>query len=166
MGERVLIEHAPGLTVEQLRQLAVQVRERLDQDGTEPREQMQRRRRSLTISTTRDGMTHINWYLDAESAGHVLPQLTAYVSQDYRASRDKPGAACQPDTVRRRSGRRGPVPTRRHDRHRRNNPDSDGTTAAPVMPESRSLAQLRSDGAVEVFRHRAGCSAPVSPGRR
>ena len=92
MGERVLIEHAPGLTVEQLRKLAVQVRERLDQDGTEPREQAQRRLRSLTISTTRDGMIHINWYLDAESAGHVLPQLTAYVSQDYRANHDQPGS--------------------------------------------------------------------------
>ena len=118
MGERVLIEHAPGLTVEQLRKLAVQVRERLDQDGTEPREQAQRRLRSLTISTTRDGMIHINWYLDAESAGHVLPQLTAYVSQDYRASHHQPGglgAAPAPAA----SAERGSVPAFKPDRNSR-----------------------------------------------
>ena len=111
MGERVLIEHAPGLTVEQLRKLAVQVRERLDQDGTEPREQAQRRLRSLTISTTRDGMIHINWYLDAESAGHVLPQLTAYVSQDYRASPRNPGPATPRHLP---ISRRGAVPKTGH----------------------------------------------------
>ncbi|WP_345761462.1 DUF222 domain-containing protein [Diaminobutyricibacter sp. McL0608] len=145
MGERVLIEHAPGLTVEQLGKLAVQVRERLDQDGTEPREQMQRRRRSLTISTTRDGMTHINWYLDAESAGHVLPQLTAYVSQDYRTARD----------------RQQPPIAGVHFRDDTELDDSAGETT-PVMPESRTLAQVRSDGAVDAFRHLAGCSTPGS----
>ena len=86
MGERALVEHAPGFTVEQVRRLAVQVRERVDQEGTEPREQLHRRRRSLTITTTKDGMTHIDWYLDAESAGHVVPQITAYVSHDYRTT--------------------------------------------------------------------------------
>ncbi len=30
------------------------------------------------------------------------------------------------------------------------------------MPESRSLAQIRSDGAVEVFRHRAGCTSGLT----
>ena len=88
-GERVLVDHAPGLTVEQIRRLAVQVRDRLDQDGIEPREEVQRRRRSLTITTTRDGMTHIDWYLDADSAGHVLPQITAYVSRDLHDTRDQ-----------------------------------------------------------------------------
>ncbi len=82
-GERLLIDYAPGLTVGQLRRLAVQVRDRLDEDGTEPREQVLRRRRSLVV-TTRDGMTHIDWWLDAESAGHVLPQITAYVTRDLR----------------------------------------------------------------------------------
>ncbi len=32
------------------------------------------------------------------------------------------------------------------------------------MPETRSFAQLRSDGAVEVFRHHAGCThTPSQP---
>ncbi len=40
MGERALVEVAPGLTVEQMRRVAIQMRDRLDQDGTEPREQI------------------------------------------------------------------------------------------------------------------------------
>ncbi|WP_345764180.1 DUF222 domain-containing protein [Diaminobutyricibacter sp. McL0608] len=238
MGERVLIEHAPGLTVEQLAKLAVQVRERLDQDGTEPREQMQRRRRSLTISVTRDGMTHINWYLDAESAGHVLPQLTAYVSQDYRASRDKPGSGVSrpPSNAGSAGGVRFQLASRTEAAEGRSaaggadaggpaaggpaaggadaggpaaggadaggssasraaeggsagcgsaaggaaeggahadganaggadagGPATDGSAdPSPIMPESRTLAQLRSDGAVDAFRHLAGCSSPAT----
>ena len=42
--ERVLVAHAPGFTFEQLLRLAVQVQDRLDHDGTEPREELQRRR--------------------------------------------------------------------------------------------------------------------------
>ncbi len=145
MGERALVAHAPGFTVEQLRKLAVQVRDRLDQDGTEPREQMLRRRRSLTITTTRDGMAHIDWYLDAESAGHVIPQITAYVSQDYRTSRDHtqtPSAGVRFQDS--------------------SEPDAPGGEASSEMPESRTLAQIRSDGAVEIFRHRAGCTSGLT----
>ena len=145
MGERALVAHAPGFTVEQLRKLAVQVRDRLDQDGTEPREELQRRRRSLTITTTRDGMAHIDWYLDAESAGHVIPQITAYVSQDYRTTRDQkqtPSAGVRfQDSF---------------------EPDASEGETTPEMPEPRSLAQIRSDGAVEVFRHRAGCTSGLT----
>ena len=115
LGERVLVEHAPGLTVEQMRRLAIQVRDRLDEDGTEPREQVQRRRRSLTISTTRDGMTHVDWYLDAVSAGHVLPQITAYVSHDFRPPTTDP----RPVQPRNADGRRGAVPRHGHRRRRR-----------------------------------------------
>ncbi|WP_345761986.1 DUF222 domain-containing protein [Diaminobutyricibacter sp. McL0608] len=182
MGERVLIEHAPGLTVEQLRKLAVQVRERLDQDGTEPREQMQRRRRSLTISITRDGMTHINWYLDAESAGHVVPQLTAYVSQDYRASHSQSeGSGTAPTAADHAGGLRfqltGTTETVEGGSAEgraawggsaaggasAGGPATDGSAdPSPIMPESRTLAQVRSDGAVDAFRHLAGCSTPGS----
>ncbi len=146
MGERALVAHAPGFTVEQLRRLAVQVRDRLDQDGTEPREEILRRRRSLTITTTRDGMAHIDWYLDAESAGHVIPQITAYVSQDYRTSNSPhPGA---------------PSSAEPHASAVRFVPDQ--TAPDTDIPESRTLAQIRSDGAVEIFRHRAGCTSGLT----
>ncbi|NEN04406.1 DUF222 domain-containing protein [Diaminobutyricibacter tongyongensis] len=143
-GERLLVEHALALTVEKMRRLAIQLRDRLDEDGTEPREQIQRRRRSLTITTTRDGMTRIDWRLDAESAGHVVPQITAYVSRDLRTTRSQPVA---PHDV--KNGVRF------------EDPELD-TPAMPAMPETRSMAQLRSDGAVEVFRHRAGCTSGVN----
>ncbi|NEN07307.1 DUF222 domain-containing protein [Diaminobutyricibacter tongyongensis] len=198
-GERLLVEHAPALTVEQMRRSAIQLRDRLDEDGTEPREQIQRRRRSLTITTTRDGMTRIDWRLDAESAGHVVPQITAYVSRDFhdkrngrntgdghdvgdiRDSRETRGtsdtgnghdlgdtgnghdlgdtgnAGDSRDTGDARNASARPTGVRFADTE----PDTPDT---PAMPETRSMAQLRSDGAVEVFRHRAGCtSGATSP---
>ena len=86
-AEQVLVEHAPSLTVPELRTLAGQVRDRLDQDGIEPREARQRRRRSLTITTTADGMTRIDWLLDPESAGYVVSAVDAVVTADLRRVR-------------------------------------------------------------------------------
>ncbi|GAA1445560.1 HNH endonuclease signature motif containing protein [Leifsonia poae] len=130
VGERVLVDHAPSLTVAELRTLASHVRDRLDQDGVVPREQRQRQRRSLTISTTSDGLTHVDWYLDPESAGYVVAAIDAHVGRELRAVRFR-------DT---------------------------GASAAPgeadELPETRSVAQLRSDAATDVFRHVATCVTP------
>ena len=156
-GERALVGHAPGFTVEQMRRLAVQVRDRLDQDGTEPREERQRRLRSLTVTTTREGMAHINWFLDAESAGQVIPQITAYVSQDYRTSNgaqtSNGSPTGDPSHADHSPGVRFTVP---------DETEPGGSEPDTEMPESRSLAQIRSDGAVEVFRHRAGCTCGLT----
>ncbi|MFF1878880.1 DUF222 domain-containing protein [Leifsonia sp. NPDC058230] len=127
-GERVLVEHAPSLTVTDLRALAGQVRDRLDQDGILPREHRQRQRRSLTISTTSDGMTHLDWYLDPESAGYVLTAIDTLVGHELRN-------------------------VRFHDINTATDTDGD------EMPESRSMAQIRSDTAVDMFRHLATCTA-------
>ncbi|NEN07470.1 DUF222 domain-containing protein [Diaminobutyricibacter tongyongensis] len=175
IGERLLVEHAPALTVEQVRRAAIQLRDRLDEDGTEPREQIQRRRRSLTITTTRDGMTRIDWRLDAESAGHVVPQITAYVSRDFHDKRNGRNTGDGHDvgdsgdtgdghdvgdsraTADARNASAGSTGVRFED-------PEPGPTDTPAMEETRSMAQLRSDGAVEVFRHRAGCtSGATSP---
>ncbi|MFF1633547.1 DUF222 domain-containing protein [Leifsonia sp. NPDC058248] len=136
LGEKTLVEHAPGLTVEDVRVLAGQVRDRLDQDGVEPREDRQRRRRSLTISTTTDGMTHLDWFLDPESAGFVVTAIDAVVGHELRAVRFRPST-----------------------------PDPDDETDADDVPESRSLAQLRSDAATDVFRHAAACTTPAGTGK-
>ncbi|MFF1573646.1 DUF222 domain-containing protein [Leifsonia sp. NPDC058292] len=135
-GERVLVQHAPGLTVAELRVLAGQVRDRLDQDGVLPREEVQRSRRSLTISTTSDGLTHIDWYLHPEAAGHVVAAIDTLVGHELRAVRFR-------DT---------------------NGPDF---TADRAEEEHRTLPQLRSDAAVDVFRHYAthpgtGSTPPVT----
>ena len=92
-AEQGLVDHAPSLTVPELRTLAGQVRDRLDQDGIEPREARQRRRRSLTISTTADGMTRIDWLLDPESAGYVVSAVDAVVTADLRRVRFRDNAS-------------------------------------------------------------------------
>ncbi len=86
-GERLLVEHAPDLTIRELGMLAAHVRDRLDQDGIEPREARQRHRRSMTVTTTADGMVHIDWYLDPESAGYVVTAIDAVVGQHVRRPR-------------------------------------------------------------------------------
>ncbi|WP_431278058.1 DUF222 domain-containing protein [Leifsonia poae] len=127
LGERLLVEHAPDLTVTELRALAAQVRDRLDEDSILPREQRQRMRRSLTIGTTSDGMTHLEWFLDPESAGYVVTAIDAMVGRQLRRVRFGDPVAPEPEDM----------------------DESD---------ETRTLAQIRSDAAVEAFRHLARCA--------
>ncbi|MFI5313809.1 MAG: DUF222 domain-containing protein [Candidatus Dormibacteria bacterium] len=136
-GERLLVEHAPDLTVTELRVLAGQVRDRLDQDGIVLREVRQRARRSLTISTTSDGLTHLDWFLDPESAGYVVTAIDAVVGQQLRAVRF-PAAAGESSADA--------------------DPGGADDGCEEEMPESRSMAQLRSDAATDVFRHLATCT--------
>jgi hypothetical protein len=134
VGERVLVEHAPNLTITELRSLAGQLRDRLDQDGILPRELRQQQRRSLTISTTSDGMTHLDWYLTPESAGYVITAIDTLVGHELRQVRFRDPAA----------------------------PEADGD--GDDLPESRSLAQIRSDAATDVFRHLATCTTGTGAG--
>ncbi|HEV7182900.1 MAG TPA: DUF222 domain-containing protein, partial [Leifsonia sp.] len=136
-GERLLVEHAADLTVTELRVLAGQVRDRLDEDGIVSREVRQRARRSLTITTTSDGLTHLDWFLDPESAGYVVTAIDAVVGQQLRAVRF-------PATA---------------------DPAGDESGDSEEMPESRSLAQLRSDAATDVFRHLATCTQQPVDGK-
>ncbi|WP_431277721.1 DUF222 domain-containing protein [Leifsonia poae] len=126
-GERVLVEAAPDLSVAEVRALAAQVRDRLDEDGILPREERQRRRRSLTISTTVDGMTRLNWELDPESAGYVVSAIDSLVGAELRKVRFR-------------------------------RPDDEAGDDADA-PETRSVAQIRSDAATDVFRHLASCTS-------
>ena len=83
-GERLLVEQAAEFTVDELRKLAKLVRDRLDQDGAEPRDELRRARRSLRISTTTDGMIHVDWYLDPAGGGLVKASIDAIVGQQLR----------------------------------------------------------------------------------
>ena len=80
---------------DRLRALAGHVRDQLDQDGVLPREQRQQQRRSLTISTTSDGMIHLDWYLNPESAATCSPPSTRSVGHELRQVRfhDRPPIA-------------------------------------------------------------------------
>ncbi|MFF1632982.1 DUF222 domain-containing protein [Leifsonia sp. NPDC058248] len=133
-GERLLVDHAAELSVAELRLLAVHVRDRLDQDGIEPREERQKRRRSLTIRTMADGMTHVDWYLDPESAGYVVAAIDAVVGHGLRSVRFQ--------SV-------GSQAVAFHE---------EGPDAAADVPDPRTIAQHRSDAGAEVFRHFAGCA--------
>ncbi|GAA1443985.1 HNH endonuclease signature motif containing protein [Leifsonia poae] len=138
LGESLLVERARDLGMADLRCVAVHVRDRLDQDGIRPREERQRQRRSLAISTTSDGMTHVDWYLDPESAGHVVSAIDAVVGHGMRS-----------------------VGFRDTDEG-----SSDCAEAESIeeLPDSRTIAQRRSDAGTEVFRHFAACEQRVSLG--
>ncbi len=149
-AERILVDHAPSLTMAELRTLAAHVRDRLDEDGIEPRESRQRRRRSLTITTTADGMTRLDWLLDPESAGYVVSAVDAVVTAELRRVRFRDqagadadsGAGLGADSVA-GSGAGSEA--------------ADETALGTDPTETRTLAQLRCDAATEVFRHLAGC---------
>jgi len=88
-GERLLVEHAPGLTVRQVQALARQVRDRLDEDGAEPRDQIRRQRRSLKLIPQPDGMVRLVWDMPPETAGLVRAGIDALVGEQLRAARDR-----------------------------------------------------------------------------
>ncbi|WP_431279987.1 DUF222 domain-containing protein [Leifsonia poae] len=135
-GERVLVERAPDLTYLELRALAERIRDELDEGGIVPGEERQRMRRSLTIGTTSDGMTHLDWYLNPESAGFVVTAIDSLVGHELRRVRFPESGQPQTEV----SGMDG-------------------------MEDRRSLPQLRSDMAVQAFRHFAGCSQTGPAGR-
>ncbi|MET4782905.1 DUF222 domain-containing protein [Glaciihabitans sp. UYNi722] len=121
-AEAQLVALAHDYTVEEMVRFARLVRDRLDQDGAEPRDELHRRRRSLTIRTTSDGMIHVDWYLPPESGGLVKAGIDALVGAELRQSRE------------------------------------DGSTDSSCeLVDDRSLPQLRSDAAAEIFRHAATC---------
>ena len=88
-GERLLVEHAPGLTVRQVQGLARQVRDRLDEDGAEPRDQIRRQRRSLKLIPQSDGMVRLVWDMPPETAGLVRAGIDVLVGEQLRAARDQ-----------------------------------------------------------------------------
>jgi len=88
-GEKLLVDHAPGLTVRQIQELARQVRDRLDEDGTEPRDAIRRQRRALKLIPQPDGMVRLVWDMPPETAGLVRAGIDALVGEQLRAARDE-----------------------------------------------------------------------------
>jgi len=88
-GEKLLVEHAPGLTVREVQGLARQVRDRLDEDGTEPRDAIRRHRRSLTLIPQPDGMVRLVWEMPPETAGLVRAAIDHLVGEQLRTARDQ-----------------------------------------------------------------------------
>ncbi|WP_175987222.1 HNH endonuclease signature motif containing protein [Microbacterium tenebrionis] len=86
-GERVLVESAVGLGLDEVRRLVVRAETWLDPDGVEPRDEERRSQRSLTMFE-RDGFVHLNAKLDAEAAAPVVAALRGSVSAAFVARKD------------------------------------------------------------------------------
>ncbi|MGH3688936.1 MAG: DUF222 domain-containing protein [Microbacterium sp.] len=98
-AERLLVEKAVGLALDDVRKLVVRAEAWLDPDGVEPRLEEQRSRRSLTIHE-RDGMVHLNAILDVETAAPMVTAIRGYVTAAFAARKDAPDAHA-PDADRR-----------------------------------------------------------------
>ncbi|MGG7465096.1 DUF222 domain-containing protein [Plantibacter sp. YIM 135347] len=138
LGERICVEHCAFAPLHEVRDIAGQVRDRLDQDGTEPREALQRQRRSCTISTGPGGMLDVRLRLDPESAAWVQGGIDGIVGRELRRPRFVHREAEQHEVEAATEGEAAP-----------------GVTE---MPDPRTMEQRRADALVDVFRHAAGCS--------
>jgi hypothetical protein len=81
-------------------------------------------------------MTHLDWYLNPESAGYVVTAIDTLVSHELRQVRFR-----DPATL-----------------------EAEGDGDSDDLPESRSMAQIRSDAATDVFRHLATCTTGIGAG--
>ncbi|MES2094252.1 MAG: DUF222 domain-containing protein [Actinomycetota bacterium] len=91
VAEKALVDHCGNFTVREVQSLARQVRDRLDQDGTEPRDELRRSRRALKIFTTPDGMVKLDWIMPPEIGGLVKAGIDAIVSDQLRQAREPDG---------------------------------------------------------------------------
>jgi 5-methylcytosine-specific restriction protein A len=98
-GERLLVERAVGVSLDDVRKLVVRAEAWLDPDGIEPRAQERRGRRSVTI-VERDGMVHLHAMLDAETAAPVVTAIRGFVTAAFAARTDATDADA-PDADRR-----------------------------------------------------------------
>lgn len=88
-AERLLLERAPGLSLDDVRKLVTRAEAWLDPDGVAPREDEARARRSLTMFE-RDGSLHLNLQTDVASGAPVRAAIHAFVTATFQARIDSP----------------------------------------------------------------------------
>lgn len=86
-AERTLAAAAVGLSLDDVRKLVERAEAWIDPDGTAPRDDERRSRRSLTIFE-RDGMLHLSGCFDAETGAPIVAALRGYVSAAFAARKD------------------------------------------------------------------------------
>ncbi|MCX6502488.1 MAG: DUF222 domain-containing protein, partial [Microbacterium sp.] len=86
--ERMLVNRAPGLTLDQLQKLILRAEAHLDPDGVEPRDTERRSNRALSIHEDRDGMLVLSGRLDPETAAPVKAAVEGLVTGMLRRRRD------------------------------------------------------------------------------
>ena len=82
--EAALVELAARVPLETLMRGVREAEARLDPDGVEPREDLLRMERSLTMREDGRGMVHLHARLDPESAAPVKAAIEALVSDVLR----------------------------------------------------------------------------------
>ncbi|GEC74108.1 HNH endonuclease [Microbacterium maritypicum] len=83
-AERLLVERAAELSLDDVRKLVVHAEAWLDPDGVAPREDEARSRRSLTMFE-RDGSLHLTLQTDVASGAPVKAAIQAYVTATFQA---------------------------------------------------------------------------------
>lgn len=93
-AEKTLVEAASGLALDDVRKIVDRAEGWLDPDGSEPRDDERRSRRSLMIFE-RDGMVHLNGRFHPEAAAPIVAAIRGYVSAAFAARKD----ATDPDAA-------------------------------------------------------------------
>ncbi|OAN33421.1 HNH endonuclease signature motif containing protein [Microbacterium sp. H83] len=88
-AEASLVRSSIGLPLDDVRKVVDRAEAWIDPDGTEPRDDERRSRRSLTLFE-RDGMVHLNGRFDVESAAPIVAAIRGYVSAAFAARKDAP----------------------------------------------------------------------------
>jgi hypothetical protein len=87
-AEQQLVRLAPQFTVAEMRILARQTRDRLDQDGPQPAEYLRREKRSLRLTARHDGMIHLEWDMTPQTGGLVKAAIDAVVGRELHQARN------------------------------------------------------------------------------
>lgn len=92
-AEETLVQAASGLALDDVRKIVDRAEGWLDPDGSEPRDDERRSRRSLTIFE-RDGMVHLSGRFNPEAAAPIVAAIRGYVTAAFAARKDAtdPGA--------------------------------------------------------------------------
>ncbi|MCM3780616.1 HNH endonuclease [Microbacterium hydrocarbonoxydans] len=90
-AERLLVERAGGLSLDEVRKLVARAEAWLDPDGVAPREEQARSQRSLTMFE-RDGSLHLTLQTDIASGAPITAAIHAFVGATFQARTQAPDA--------------------------------------------------------------------------
>lgn len=88
-AERLLVERAAGMTLDDVRKMVARAEAWLDPDGIAPKERGARESRSLTMFE-REGSLHLNLQTDIASGAAIKAAIQAYVTATFQARLSAP----------------------------------------------------------------------------
>ncbi|WP_169053965.1 HNH endonuclease signature motif containing protein [Agromyces sp. H66] len=139
--EQVLADLAGRVPLDLLLRGVREAEARLDQDGVEPREELLRGERMLTMREDAAGMVHLRARLDPETAAPIKTAIEALVGDVLRRRERGAGAAVPV------GGGATPV----------------GSDQGPVVDDPRTIPQIQADALAAIARHSLGCEQTLTP---